>query len=148
MEKKQVIGYTTGVYDLFHVGHLNLLRNAKGMCDKLVVGVTVDELVKYKGKEAFIPFEDRIEIVRSIKYVDAAIPQYDMDKLTTCKKLGASILFVGDDWYDTEKWNKYEEEFAKEGIKIVYFPYTKGISSTKINKALTLVRNDSKKDLK
>lgn len=148
MEKKQIIGYTTGVYDLFHVGHLNLLRNAKGMCDKLVVGVTVDELVKYKGKEAFIPFEDRIEIVRSIKYVDAAIPQYDMDKLTTCKKLGASILFVGDDWYDTEKWNKYEEEFAKEGIKIVYFPYTKGISSTKINKALTLVRNDSKKDLK
>ncbi len=148
MEKKQVIGYTTGVYDLFHVGHLNLLRNAKGMCDKLVVGVTVDELVKYKGKEAFIPFEDRIEIVRSIKYVDAAIPQYDMDKLTTCKKLGASILFVGDDWYDTEKWNKYEEEFAKEGIKIVYFPYTKGISSTKINKALTLVRDDSRKDLK
>ncbi len=148
MEKKQVIGYTTGVYDLFHVGHLNLLRNAKGMCDKLVVGVTVDELVKYKGKEAFIPFEDRIEIVRSIKYVDAAIPQYDMDKLTTCKKLGASILFVGDDWYDTEKWNKYEEEFAKEGIKIVYFPYTKGISSTKINKALTLARDNSKKDLK
>lgn len=148
MEKKQIIGYTTGVYDLFHVGHLNLLRNAKGMCDKLVVGVTVDELVKYKGKEAFIPFEDRIEIVRSIKYVDAAIPQYDMDKLTTCKKLGASILFVGDDWYDTEKWNKYEEEFAKEGIKIVYFPYTKGISSTKINKALTLARDNSKKDLK
>ena len=148
MEKKQIIGYTTGVYDLFHVGHLNLLRNAKGMCDKLVVGVTVDELVKYKGKEAFIPFEDRIEIVRSIKYVDAAIPQYDMDKLTTCKKLGASILFVGDDWYDTEKWNKYEEEFAKEGIKIVYFPYTKGISSTKINKALTLARDNAKKDLK
>ena len=112
MEKKQVIGYTTGVYDLFHVGHLNLLRNAKGMCDKLVVGVTVDELVKYKGKEAFIPFEDRIEIVRSIKYVDAAIPQYDMDKLTTCKKLGASYLFVGDDWYGTEKWNKYEEELG------------------------------------
>ena len=148
MEKKQIIGYTTGVYDLFHVGHLNLLRNAKGMCDKLVVGVTVDELVKYKGKEAFIPFEDRIEIIRSIKYIDAAIPQYDMDKLTTCKKLGASILFVGDDWYDTEKWNKYEEEFAKEGIKIVYFPYTKGISSTKINKALTLARDNSKKDLK
>ena len=148
MKEKEVIGYTAGVYDLFHMGHLNLLKNAKGMCDKLVVGVTVDELVKYKGKEAFIPFEDRIEIVRSIKYVDAAIPQYDMDKLTTCKKLGASILFVGDDWYDTEKWNKYEEEFAKEGIKIVYFPYTKGISSTKINKALTLARDNAKKDLK
>ena len=123
-----VIGYTTGVYDLFHVGHLNLLKNAKGMCDKLVVGVTVDELVQYKGKQSMIPFEDRIEIVRSIKYVDAAVPQYDMDKLTACKKLGATILFVGDDWYGTEKWKKYEEDFAKEGIRIVYFPYTKGIA--------------------
>ena len=89
------IGYTTGVYDLFHIGHLNLLKNAKGMCDKLVVGVTVDELVSYKGKQAMIPFEDRIEIVRSCKYVDAAVPQYDMDKLAACKKLGATIMFVG-----------------------------------------------------
>lgn len=136
MKKKEVIGYTAGVYDLFHVGHLNLLKNAKGMCDKLVVGVTVDELVKYKGKTALIPFEDRAEIVRSIKYVDAVVPQMDMDKLTMCKKLGASYLFVGDDWYNTDKWNKYEEEFSKAGIKIVYFPYTKGISSTKITEAL------------
>ena len=139
--KKQIIGYTTGVYDLFHIGHLNLLKNAKGMCDKLVVGVTVDELVTYKGKRAMIPFEDRIEIVRSIKYVDAAVPQYDMDKLTACKKLGATILFVGDDWYGTEKWKAYEEQFAKEGIKIVYFPYTKGVSSTQITKALAAVRD-------
>lgn len=131
-----VIGYTAGVYDLFHVGHLNLLKNAKGMCDKLVVGVTTDELVAYKGKQATIPFEDRMEIVRSIKYVDATVPQSDMDKLAMCKKLGASVLFVGDDWYGTEKWQAYEEEFAKEGIKIVYFPYTKGVSSTMINKAL------------
>ena len=135
-----VIGYTTGVYDLFHIGHLNLLKNAKGMCDKLVVGVTVDELVTYKGKKAMIPFEDRIEIVRSIKYVDAAVPQYDMDKLTACKKLGATILFVGDDWYGTEKWKEYEKTFAEAGIKIVYFPYTKGISSTQISKALNAVR--------
>ena len=103
-----VIGYTTGVYDLFHIGHLNLLRNAKSMCDKLVVGVSVDDLVLYKGKRALIPFEERIEIVKSIKYVDAAIPQYDMDKLTACKKIGASILFVGDDWYGTEKWQDSE----------------------------------------
>ena len=135
-----IIGYTTGVYDLFHVGHLNLLKNAKGMCDKLVVGVTVDELVQYKGKQAMIPFEDRIEIVRSIKYVDAAVPQYDMDKLTACKKLGATILFVGDDWYGTEKWSQYEKDFTKEGIRIVYFPYTKGISSTKITQALHDIR--------
>lgn len=133
---KMTIGYTTGVYDLFHIGHLNLLKNAKGMCDKLIVGVTVDELVTYKGKHAMIPFEDRIEIVRSCKYVDAAVPQYDMDKLSSCKKLGATILFVGDDWYGTDKWREYEKAFEREGIKIVYFPYTKGVSSTKITEAL------------
>ena len=135
-----IIGYTTGVYDLFHIGHLNLLRNAKGMCDKLIVGVTTDDLVLYKGKKPLIPFEDRIEIVRACRYVDAAIPQYDMDKLSVCKKLGAQILFVGDDWYATDKWEQYEKEFRENGIRIVYFPYTKGISSTKITKAL----NDSR----
>ena len=134
------IGYTAGVYDLFHIGHLNLLKNAKGLCDKLIVGVTADELTQYKGKNPMIPFEDRIEIVRSCKFVDAAVPQYDMDKLTACKKLGASILFVGDDWYGTEKWKQYEEEFTKEGIKIIYFPYTKSISSTKITEALKNTR--------
>ncbi len=142
------IGYTTGVYDLFHIGHLNLLKNAKGMCDKLVVGVTVDELVAYKGKQAMIPFEDRIEIVRSCKYVDAAVPQYDMDKLAACKKLGASFLFVGDDWYGTDKWKDYEKAFEKEGIKIVYFPYTKGVSSTKITEALNAVRKHDLQDVK
>lgn len=131
-----VIGYTAGVYDLFHIGHLNLLKNAKGMCDKLVVGVTVDELVTYKGKHAIIPFEDRIEIIRSIKYVDAAIPQRDMDKLGMCKKLGAQVLFVGDDWYGTEKWRTYEKKFEQDGIRIVYFPYTQGISSTVIKHTL------------
>lgn len=137
-----LIGYTAGVYDLFHIGHLNLLKNAKAMCDKLVVGVTTDDLVSYKGKKAMIPFEDRIEIVRSIKYVDAAVPQSDMDKLTMCKKLGAQILFVGDDWYGTEKWKKYEEEFKQAGIQVVYFPYTKGVSSTLITKTLETVRDN------
>ncbi|MBP3740058.1 MAG: adenylyltransferase/cytidyltransferase family protein [Bacteroidales bacterium] len=142
------IGYTTGVYDLFHIGHLNLLKNAKGMCDKLIVGVTVDELVAYKGKKALIPFEDRIEVVRSCKYVDAAVPQYDMDKLTACKKLGASYLFVGDDWYGTEKWNAYEKQFAEAGIKIIYFPYTHGVSSTQIRNALDTLRKDNLEDVK
>lgn len=135
-----IIGYTAGVYDLFHIGHLNLLKNAKSMCDKLVVGVTVDELVAYKGKKAMIPYEDRAEIVRSIQYVDAVVPQYDMDKLAMCKKLGATVMFVGDDWYGTDKWNIFEKQFVKEGIKIIYFPYTKGISSTQITKALNAVR--------
>ncbi len=146
MSKIEVIGYTTGVFDLFHIGHLNLLKNAKGMCDKLVVGVTVDELVSYKGKNAMIPFDDRIEIVRAIKYVDAAVPQYDMDKLTACKKIGATVMFVGDDWYASDKWKEYEKEFNNNGIKIVYFPYTKGISSTKITEALAKVRGWVKED--
>jgi len=136
-----VIGYTAGVFDLFHIGHLTLLKNAKALCDKLIVGVTVDELVLYKGKHAMIPFSDRIEIVRNIKCVDAAVPQYDMDKLTMCKKLGATILFVGDDWYGTEKWQEYEKAFHEAGIKIVYFPYTHGVSSTKITEALKAVRD-------
>ena len=92
--------------------------------------------------------EDRIEIVRSIKYVDAAVPQYDMDKLAACKKLGAMFLFVGDDWYGTEKWQEYEKEFAEAGIKIVYFPYTKGVSSTQITKALNAVRGHDLQDVK
>lgn len=143
-----VIGYTAGVYDLFHIGHLNLLKNAKGMCDKLVVGVTVDELVTYKGKHAMIPYEDRLEIVRSVKYVDAAIPQLDMDKVEACRKLGASYLFVGDDWFDTPKWNDYEKQAKEYGIQIIYFPYTQGISSTKINEALKSLQTDPKERAK
>lgn len=136
-----IIGYTTGVYDLFHIGHLNLLKNAKAMCDKLIVGITTDELVAYKGKRALIPYEDRAEIVRSVRYVDAVVPQYNMDKLAACKKLGAQLLFVGDDWYGTEKWENYEKEFEENDVKIIYFPYTKGVSSTIISNALGIVRD-------
>lgn len=135
-----IIGYAAGVFDLFHIGHLNLLKNAKSMCDKLIIGVTTDDLVLYKGKKAIIPFQDRLEIVRSIKYVDAAIPQKDMDKKSMCMKLGASILFVGDDWYNTEKWRKYENELSECGIKVIYFPYSEGISSTKISSILEASR--------
>ena len=141
-----IIGYTTGVFDLFHIGHLSLLKNAKGMCDKLIVGVTVDDLVAYKGKMPMIPFSERIEIVRNIKFVDAVVPQEDMDKLTMCKKLNATIMFVGDDWYNTHEWNEYERKFTEANIKIVYFPYTKGISSTKISTALKNTRGWIKED--
>ncbi|MDD4601011.1 MAG: adenylyltransferase/cytidyltransferase family protein [Negativicutes bacterium] len=139
-----IIGYTTGVYDLFHIGHLNLLKNAKGMCDRLVVGITTDELAQYKNKNPVIPFEERLEIVRNIKFVDAVVPQEDMDKLLMCKKIKANILFVGDDWYETPKWQEYEKNFQKEGIRIMYFPYTKGISSTKINAILEEKRKKNK----
>lgn len=143
MKEKLIIGYTTGVYDLFHIGHLNLLRNAKSMCDKLIVGVTIDELVSYKNKHATIPFKERIEIVRSIKYVDTAIPQYDLNKVEVCKKLKVDYLFVGDDWYGNEKWQEYEKELKEIGTTVIYFPYTRSISSTKIQNQLKL---NNKKD--
>ena len=139
-----VIGYTTGVYDLFHIGHLNLLKNAKGLCDKLIVGVTVDELVRYKNKRAVIPFEERLEIVRSIKYVDAAIPQEDIDKFAAWEKLKFDVLFVGDDWYQSERWREMEAKFREVGVKVIYFPYTKGTSSTLINQTLIRLREEVK----
>lgn len=139
---KIIVGYTSGVYDLFHIGHLNLLKNAKGLCDKLIVGVSVDKLVEYKFKHPVIPFEERIEIVRSCKFVDAAIPQEDLDKYKVWEKLNFDILFVGDDWYNSPSWQEMEEKFRKVGVKIVYFPYTKGTSSTLINETLNKLRNN------
>lgn len=137
-----IIGYTTGVFDLFHIGHLNMLKNAKAMCDKLIVGVTVDELVAYKHKKAVIPFEERLEIVRNIKYVDVAVPQTSMNKFEAWEKLHFDVMFVGDDWYGSEKWKDYEEQFQKVGVRIIYFPYTKGTSSTLINQTLISLRDE------
>jgi len=134
------IGYTSGVYDLFHIGHLNLLRNAKAMCEKLVVGVTTDSLVSYKNKQPVIPFVERIEIVRSIEYVDAVIPQENMDKFEMWKKLKFDVMFVGDDWFESDKWEELDKKFAEVGVKIVYFPYTKGTSSTLLNETLLKIR--------
>ncbi len=137
-----IVGYTTGVYDLFHIGHMNLLRNAKAMCDKLIVGVTSDELVKYKNKKAVIPFEERIEIIKGIKYVDAVIPQESMDKFEIWEKVKFDVMFVGDDWYHTEKWEQIQKKINSVGVRIIYFPYTKGTSSTLINEVLLKIRND------
>lgn len=142
MAKGFVLGYTTGVYDLFHIGHLNLLKNAKGLCDKLIVGVTVDKLVEYKNKRSVIPFDERIEIVRSIKYVDAAIPQEDIDKFKIWEKLHFDVLFVGDDWFNSPRWNEMQEKFEKVGVRVIYFPYTKGTSSTLINQTLKKLRDE------
>lgn len=135
-----IVGYTTGVFDLFHVGHINLLRNAKSMCDKLIVGVTIDELVAYKYKRAVIPFEERIEIVRACRYVDVAVPQETMDKLDAYKRYKFDIMFVGDDWYRTDRWNELEKQFDELNVRIVYFPYTKTTSSTLINETLLKLR--------
>ena len=128
-----VIGYTTGVYDLFHIGHINVLRNAKSLCDRLIVGVTTDDLVSYKNKKSVIPFEERIEIVRSCKYVDLAVPQNSMNKIDALNRYKFNMMFVGDDWYKSKEWKKFEKEFNKNNVKIIYFPYTKSTSSTLIN---------------
>lgn len=135
------IGYTTGVYDLFHIGHLNLLRNAKGMCDKLIVGVSTDELVSYKNKKAVIPHNERMEIVRAIRYVDAVIPQVDMDKFKVWEKLKFDMMFVGDDWYADDKWKQLDKQFEAVGVKIIYFPYTQGTSSSLVNETLLALRD-------
>lgn len=134
-----IIGYTTGVFDLFHVGHLNILKRAKEQCDYLIVGVTVDELVSYKGKKAFIPYEERAAIVEAIKYVDKVVPQTSMDKMAAWNELHFHRMFVGDDWKGTETWDHWEKEFATKGVDIVYFPYTTKTSSTELRNALSAV---------
>ena len=138
--KKYKTGYTTGVFDLFHIGHLNLLRRAKEQCDYLIVGVSSDDLVGYKNKRAVIPFEERIQIIQAIRYVDQAVPQMNMNKMEAWEKFHFDVIFVGDDWKNTEKWNRYEEEFRKVGVDIVYFPYTKSTSSTLLNETLLKLR--------
>lgn len=136
-----VTGYTTGVFDLFHVGHVRLLRNAKSLCDRLIVGVTNDELVSYKNKRSVICFDERIEIVRSCKYVDLAVEQTSMDKLDAFNRYKFDIMFVGDDWYKSDKWKKFDQEFEQVGVKILYFPYTRTTSSTLINEILIKLRS-------
>lgn len=132
MEKK-IIGYTTGVYDMFHIGHLNVIRRAKEQCDYLIVGVSTDELVQIdKGKTPVIPFEERIQIVAALRDVDEVVPQTDKDKLAAWNKLHFDKMFVGSDWEGTPQWIKFEEQFAPLGVQIVYLPHTDGISSTKL----------------
>lgn len=137
MEKKYKVGYTAGVYDMFHIGHLNILKRAKENCDYLIVGVSTDELVQnYKNKKTIIPFEERAAIVEAIKYVDKVVPQVSMNKMQAWENYKFDAMFVGDDWKGTAKWNKIEEDFKKVGVDIVYFPYTQGTSSTILREKL------------
>ena len=140
------IGYTTGVYDLFHIGHLNILRNAKLECDYLIVGITTDELSeKEKGKKPIIPLTERMAIVEAIKYVDMVVPQTNYDKFEAWNNLKFNIMFVGDDWKGTEKWNQLEIDFGKLGVKIHYFPYTQQTSSTKLRTVIDEIYNNGVK---
>ncbi|UTW58953.1 adenylyltransferase/cytidyltransferase family protein [Kordiimonas sp. SCSIO 12603] len=138
-----IIGYTTGVFDLFHVGHVRILKNASALCDKLIVGVTSDEMVyEYKKKKTVIPFNERLEIVSSCKYVDVATIQENHDKLEAWNRYHFDIMFVGDDWFKTCKWRKIEEELKTRNVRTIYFPYTKTTSSTLINQTLEDLRDN------
>lgn len=135
--KKYKIGYTTGVFDMFHIGHLNILKKAKEQCEYLIVGVTTDLLChQRKNKYPIIPENERIEIVSAIRFVDKVISQKNMEKLHVIKKYCVDVVFVGSDWKGTNSWNKYEKEFAKEGCSVIYLDHTDGISSTILRERL------------
>lgn len=133
----KIIGYTTGVYDMFHIGHLNILKRAKAHCDYLIVGVTTDELCfSRKNKYPIINQDERLQIIESIKYVDKAVFQDTMDKLDAVKKYGVNVVFVGSDWKGTPSWDKYEKEFADYNCRVEYLDHTDGISSTILREKL------------
>lgn len=135
--KKYKIGYTTGVFDMFHIGHLNILRRAKEQCNYLVVGVTTDDLCyKRKQKYPIINEKDRMAIVEAIRYVDKVIPQTHMEKIRPVKEIGADVVFVGSDWKGTDAWNQYEKQFAEIGCTVVYLEHTDGISSSLLREML------------
>ena len=134
------VGYTAGVYDMFHIGHLNILKNAKSLCDYLIVAVSTDEVVEQnKHKKTIIPFADRVKIVEAIRYVDKVVPQdsYDIDgKIKAAIDNKIDVMFVGDDWKGTEKWDRIEEKLNAIGVKLIYLPHTDGISSSMLREVV------------
>lgn len=138
--KKYKIGYTQGTYDLFHIGHLNLLNHAKEQCDYLIVGVNTDRLVKeYKNKNVVIPEQDRAYIVGAIKAVDEVVLTDTLDKKVIAEKLKFDAIFIGDDWKNNSRWIKTKEEMAKIGIDVVFLPHTDGVSTTEIRNKINIV---------
>ena len=136
------VGYTTGVFDLFHIGHLNILRSAKENCDYLIVGVSTDELVQsYKNKTPIIPYFERKAIVEAIRYVDEVVPQETRDKIEAHLRLKFNVMFVGDDWKESPLFVETEKQFKEMNVKVVYFPYTKGTSSTLLTDVLRKTLN-------
>ena len=134
----KIIGYTQGTVDMFHIGHLNLIRNAKRHCDYLIVGVNKDELVEsYKNKRPIIPLEERVEIVRAIRYVDEVIATDTLDKTKIWEKVHFDEIYIGDDWKGNERWEKTGKEMEQLGAKLVFLPYTKDTSSTMLREKLT-----------
>lgn len=135
--KKYRIGYTTGVFDMFHIGHLNILRQAKELCEYLIVGVSTDELVEsYKKKRPIIPFEERKAILEAIKYVDKVVAQEDRDKKGAFDRIGFDAMFVGNDWKGNTLFVEVEQYLNAHDAEVVYFPYTQGTSSTILREKL------------
>ncbi|UWX97978.1 adenylyltransferase/cytidyltransferase family protein [Arthrobacter zhaoxinii] len=134
------IGYASGVYDLFHVGHLNLLKHARSQCDYLIAGVaSTDMTQRLKGTTPVIPLAERLEIVRSVRYVDDVVIDEHLNKADTWREVGFNVFFKGDDWRGTEKGDRLERDMAQIGVQVVYFPYTVTTSSTVLRRALTLL---------
>ncbi|MCR5674743.1 MAG: adenylyltransferase/cytidyltransferase family protein [Lachnospiraceae bacterium] len=137
MDKKYQTGYTDGVYDLFHVGHLNMIEAAKARCEHLIVGVHGDDVVEeYKHHRPIINENDRRRIVESVKGVDRAVINRFRDKKKLWELYHFDVIFIGDDWKGTERWNRFEKELAEIGVDVVYVPYTKGISTTEIKEMI------------
>lgn len=133
-----VVGYTQGTYDMFHIGHLNLLRHAKEKCDYLIVGINADELVQaYKNKTAIVPLEERMEIIAALKYVDKVVPCYTLDKKVAFKNNHFDKLFIGSDWKGNPRWAETEKEMAELGVSLEFLPYTQNTSSTMLREKLS-----------
>ncbi|WP_341393936.1 adenylyltransferase/cytidyltransferase family protein [Arthrobacter sp. G119Y2] len=134
------IGYASGVYDLFHIGHLNLLKHARSQCDYLIAGVaSTDMTQRLKGTTPVVPLAERVEIVRSVRYVDDVVVDEHLNKAETWREVGFNVFFKGDDWRGTEKGDRLERDMARIGVQVVYFPYTVSTSSTVLRRALTLL---------
>ena len=141
-----IVGYTTGVFDMFHVGHLNLLARAREQCDRLIVGVSTDDVVlDYKKHAPIVPYAERVAIVKAIRYVDEVVPQTSMDKFAAWEKLHFNRLFHGNDWKGSAMYNEVEAKLKAVGVEVVYFPYTQGTSSTLLAERLRNWREESKR---
>lgn len=135
--KEKIIGYTAGTFDMFHIGHLNLIKNARSRCDYLIVGVNTDELVQqYKGKKVVVPLEERMEIIRALRYVDEVMSVESLDKKEIWLKKHYDLLFIGEDWKGNPRWEATEKEMKQYGVETIFLPYTKGTNSTLLREKL------------
>ena len=145
MNRAAKIGYTTGVFDMFHVGHLRILERARALCDYLIVGVSTDELVQsYKAKTPIIPYKDRAEIIAAIRLVDRVVPQVHRDKYRAFEEIGFDLMFVGDDWKGKAVFVEAERKLKAQGVEVVYFPYTSHVSSTQLTEVLQGIESSSR----